>query len=118
MIKRKRGDREGNRGRSRGFVDSTKVVLGFRRKRKSISSDVRMILDADDTFYPLIREFRKGGLSGNTFCQWKLLGIISVTCMCHFISHFDLSIQKYQLSNVPLKGSSIDKAYFHVDRRF
>ena len=42
-IKRKWGDREGHSGRWLGYVDSTKVIFSFRRKRKSISPDVRMI---------------------------------------------------------------------------
>ena len=41
--KRKWGDREGHSGRWLGYVDSTKVIFSFRRKRKSISPDVRMI---------------------------------------------------------------------------
>ena len=46
-----------------GYVDFTKVIFSFRRKRKSISPDVRMI--------PFTRWSGnwKVGQRGNTFCQ-------------------------------------------------
>ena len=63
FTKRKWGDREGHSGRWLGYVDSTKVICGFRRKRKSISPDVRM------TPFTRWSGNWKGGQRGNMFCQ-------------------------------------------------
>ena len=64
--KRKGGEREGHWGRGLGYVDSTKVICSFRRKRNSISLDVRMI-----PFAHWSRNFKRAdGLRGNTFCQY------------------------------------------------
>ena len=41
-------DGEGHSGRWLGYVDSTKVIFSFRRKRKSISPDVRRYLSPLD----------------------------------------------------------------------